>query len=140
MKSTIKISEIQERIEASYKLNSAWSRGVLQYAKDLLAEISDYNGNGEFNAENIYKNGYIGAMLMNTLPFEAWKGYSWGGCSLVFNKDIAERLCTPSELKKTDYGMKRLNSREDWYDVQGKALFQAAELIKKAVRDAANPA
>lgn len=43
--------------------------------------------------------------------------------------DIAKLLCTPSELKKTDYGRKLPNSTEDWLDVQARALYQAYMLI-----------
>ena len=29
-----------------------------------------------------------------------WNQYSWGGCSLIYNSDIAERVCSPSKLKR----------------------------------------
>ena len=61
--------------------------------------------------------------------FEAWKAYSCGCSSLVYCADIAERLCTPSELKKTNGGERNPNGHETWLDVQGRALFQACNLI-----------
>ena len=54
-----------------------------------------------------------------------WSQYSWGGSSLIYDYDIAERTCTPSELKKTKGGERRPNSREEWLDVQARALSQA---------------
>ena len=58
-----------------------------------------------------------------------WREYSWGGCSLIYDGDIAERLCTPSELKKTRGGERRPNSREEWLDTQARALYQACNRI-----------
>jgi len=62
-----------------------------------------------------------------------WYQYSWGGCSLIYDRDIAERLCTPSELKRTKNGERRPNQNEEWLDVQARALRQAARKIEAAV-------
>ena len=59
-----------------------------------------------------------------------WDVYSWGGCSLIYNEDVAKRLCTPSELKKTRNGERRPNSREAWLETQARALRQAWWLIR----------
>ena len=59
-------------------------------------------------------------------------GAAWGGCSLIYNGDIAERLCTPSELKKTRNGERRPNDREMWLDTQTRALRQAWFQIMRA--------
>jgi hypothetical protein len=63
-----------------------------------------------------------------------WNESSWGGCYEIYNSDIAERLCTPSELKKTRQGERRPNSREEWLDVQARALHQAERLILRLAR------
>ena len=63
-----------------------------------------------------------------------WEQYSWGGCSLIDDSEIAERLCTPSELKTTRNGERKPNRREEWLDVQARALFQAANRIIRAAR------
>ena len=55
--------------------------------------------------------------------------------SLIYNEDIAERLCTPSELKKTRHGERRPNAREEWLDTQARALFQAYNLIGRLARN-----
>jgi len=64
-----------------------------------------------------------------------WIEYSYGGCSFIFDSDIAERLCTPSELKKKKGGELQPNSYELWLDVQARALNQACERLLKAFRD-----
>lgn len=107
------------------KDRSAWNKGVTIYALELLDEIKeyiDYNGKEPETLEELKRIALNGA--------ENWDEYSWGGCSLIYNGDIAERLCTPSELKKTRNGERRPNSREEWLDVQARALRQAYNRIK----------
>lgn len=114
---------------------SAWGRGVKAYAIDLLDELkqaADYEGEAlQLNGasfEQFEKTALNGA--------EDWRAYSWGGCAFIYNADIAARLCTKSELKKTNNGEKQPNSREQWLDVQARALFQASRLLYKAMRNA----
>lgn len=63
---------------------------------------------------------------------DGWSDYSWGGSALIYNEDIALRLCTPSELKRTANGSKRPNAREEWLDVQARALYQACARVRVA--------
>lgn len=56
-----------------------------------------------------------------------------GGCGLIYDRDIAETLCTPSELRKTKNGERNPNSREQWLDVQARAAFQGWLMIKSAI-------
>lgn len=112
---------------------SAWNRGVTLYARELLADV----------AENVERGYY--AAPQTRAEFErvalngakSWAQYSYGGCSLVYDCDIAERLCTPSELKKKRGGELNPNSRETWLDTQARALNQAAARAWNAIRDAA---
>lgn len=109
---------------------SAWGRGVGEYAEELfqvLEEWADYHNTTEAP---------IGSELEKALlnGAESWKEHSWGGSSLIYNEDIAERLCTPSELERTKNGTRKPNHFEDWLDVQARALFQAAHRIKVAAR------
>ena len=104
---------------------SAWSKGVAEYAAEILEAI-DYVDEDELTSSAL-----IDRALLNGA--DSWKQYSEGGCSLIYDGDIAERLCTPSELKRTRNGERRPNSREDWLDVQARALFQASKLIKAAL-------
>ena len=101
------------------KDRSAWDKGVTVYALELLENITE--------TEIITKE-----RLLNGA--ENWEEFSWGGCSLIYDYDIAERLCTPSELKKTRNGEKRPNTRESWLDTQARALFQACNRIMTLAR------
>lgn len=120
------VKAISEKVEQT-KARSAWGKGVKEYAEEMLEEM-------EFNA----KHGYVSANdLSNKRLFEkallngadSWSQYSWGGSALIYDRDIAERLCNPSELKRTRNGERRPNSREEWLDTQARALGQAAWII-----------
>ena len=104
------------------KARSAWDKGVTLYALELLDNLRDLPAAD--NRQEIKK-----ALLNGTSD---WREYSWGGCSLIYNGDIAERLCSPSELKRCRGGEWRPNRREEWLDVQARALFQACRLICRA--------
>ena len=99
---------------------SKWNDGVNEYV-DELNEFLDDNG-----LETTIENMLNGA--------EDWTQYCYGGCSLIYDKDIAERLATPSEIKnrisKRDGLLSSMaNSRELWLDVQARALYQACNKI-----------
>ena len=112
------IKEIRQAIE-NEKARSAWDKGKKAYALELLDNFPEDH---EFYASPADKK-----ELLNGAA--DWSQYSWGGCSLIYNSDIAQRLCSPSELKKTLNGERRPNSQEEWLDVQARALFQAAHMI-----------
>lgn len=111
--------KIMDKLEAIKVGHSAWSKGVKQYAFELLDNLS-YAEN--YNSRNIEKSLLNGA--------SDWKQYSEGGCSLIYDRDIAERLCSPYELRKTRNGERNPNSRENWLQCQARALFQASMLVK----------
>ena len=104
------------------RARSAWDKGVTLYALELLDNIRDLPAAD--NRQEIQKALLNGA--------RNWSEYSWGGCSLIYNGDIAERLCSPSELKRCRGGEWRPNRREEWLDVQARALYQAFRLICRA--------
>lgn len=54
------------------------------------------------------------------------------GYSLVFDEDIARRLCTKSELLWSDNGRRAPNKNEQWLDVQARALYQACLRLREA--------
>ena len=104
---------------------SAWSRAVHTYAVELvesLSETADLSNETLLNKE-----------LLNGAA--DWQQYSEGGCALIYDSDIAERLCSPSELKKNKGGERAPNSRENWIDCQARALYQAYLLIARAFRN-----
>lgn len=100
---------------------SAWNRGVMRYAMELMNDV--------VGKEITEKNLLNGA--------KNWHQYSEGGCALIDDELICRRLCTPSEIKKTHNGERRPNKQETWIDVQARALYQAAQLIMKIKREVA---
>lgn len=102
------------------KDRSAWNKGVTVYALEMVEEAYEA-GYEELTPEDCK------SVLLNGA--RSWEAYSYGGCSLIYDHDIAERLCTPSELKRTRHGERRPNSREEWLDTQARALFQAYKRI-----------
>ena len=99
---------------------SAWERGVMRYALELVNSV-------EIGEEITEKKMLNGA--------KDWKEYSEGGCALIYDELICRRLCTPSEIKKTHNGERRPNKQENWLDIQARALYQAARLILKIKKE-----
>jgi hypothetical protein len=108
-----KLNEIKPR--------SAWKKGVKDYALELVesAEV-------ELTPENLKSTLLNGA--------KDWSQYSQGGCAAIYDADIAERLCSPSELKRKKGGDLQPSTRETWLDVQARALFQAFNLINRLLK------
>ena len=115
------------------KARSAWARGVKEYALELLDNLAEGIKGGWVDECDIESPKLLEKALLNGAS--DWNQYSWGGCALIYDSDIAERLCTPSELKKTHNGKRRPNPSEEWLDTQERALFQASYKVKKAIAD-----
>ena len=121
-------NEIKKELEAR-KDRSAWSKGVTIYALELLEE---YQERAAYEGREAADRAEFKAWLLNGA--DSWESYSYGGSSLIYDGDIAERLCTPSELKKTRHGERRPNSREEWLDTQARALHQACNRVARVYR------
>ena len=117
------IAELRTAIQ-NEKARSAWGKGKKIYALELIEELDD---SFEFCGSPADKK-----MLLNGA--DSWSQYSDGGCSLIYDGDIAERLCSPSELKKTRNGERNPNGQETWLDVQTRALTQAAGMVCRLAR------
>ena len=125
----MKIHELKKELE-SKKCRSAWDKGVNEYAFELcesLEESMQYNNEEEVPTSPKL----LEKMLLNGA--DSWGQYSWGGCSLIYNGDIAERLCSPSVFKKCKEGERKPNASEEWLDCQARALYQACNRIKRIV-------
>lgn len=109
------------------KARSAWNNGVKEYAIMLADNLEDVEL-CELNKADAHSR--ITEKLLNGA--QDWREYSYGGCALIYDGDIAETLCTPSELRRTHNGQRRPNSAESWLDVQARALYQACRLVIKA--------
>ena len=125
------IEKLYQSIE-SEKQRSAWNKGVTKYALELVEQLGEQINGGYFEELDLTESKKVRAALLNGAA--DWSQYSWGGCSLIYNSDIAERLCSPSELKKTRNGERRPNSREEWLDTQARALFQATNRVCRHIR------
>lgn len=123
----ITIAEAEQRLDER-RDRSAWDRGVTLYAFDLLDGLNEaiayYNRDPESLTE-------AREWMLNGA--RDWEQFSYGGSALVYDADIAKRLCTPSELKKTRNGERRPNARENWLDCQARALFQASRRVLRMI-------
>ena len=102
------------------KARSAWEKGVMLYALEIIETIeerAEYEGRKPYNETELKDYALNGA--------QDWDQASWGGSYLIYNGDIAERLCNASELKKTRNGERKPNANEEWLDTQARALYQA---------------
>ena len=124
------LDKVAAELEAQ-KDRSVWGRGVNAYAMELVAELKEL---AACEGRNPKPGRECREWMLNGA--KDWKQYSWGGASLIYDTDIAERLCTPSELKKTRHGERRPNSQEEWLDVQARALRQACDRVARAYRSA----
>lgn len=107
------------------KQRSAWGRGVGVYCEELIETCEEWERKNDEEIPNTRKK--LEEVCLNGAY--DWSEYSWGGCSFCYNIDIARNLCTPSELKRTREGIRTPNAREDWFDVQARALRQAFDRI-----------
>ena len=126
-----RLTAIKEVIK-SKPTRSAWDRGVKSYAAELLDDLADNIQDGYIDPGDLDSPALLRRAMLDGAA--DWGRYSWGGCSLIYDADIAERLCTPSEYKRKRGGYLRPNSREAWLDVQARALAQAARWIINAAR------
>ena len=110
-------NELKKHIEDS-PARSAWSRGVKAYALELIEGL---------DGRDVTKE-----KLLNGA--DDWSTYSYGGCAFIYDADIAEALCNPSELKRTRNGDRQPNGHETWLDVQARALHQAGSLVLRLAK------
>jgi hypothetical protein len=120
MKSENKANQALLEKIAEMRSGIAWERGVRQYAIELVqgAEIPLTMGN--------LRRALLGGA-------DDWKQYSYGGCALIYDCDIAQRLCSPSYLKRKRGGALPPSRKENWLDVQARALWQAEAMISRAL-------
>ncbi len=125
-----RIGEIYEAIHAVHA-RSAWEKGVICYADELLAAYLEGRG---LSLDDIRTRiGKISeADLLRGAP--SWERYSRGGMALISNEDICRRLCAKATFKKKQRGQAPPSTREsDWLDVQAAALEAAAKIVLGAV-------
>ena len=108
---------------------SAQKRGIKKYTDELLDNLEEM--------ARIYKrlpkdeNELERWLLKGAMN---WENYSYRGYSLKFNRQIAERLCTPSEFNRKDGGRIAPSRHDKWFNEQAKALNYACLRIKGKFR------
>ena len=108
---------------------SAYKRGVQKYVVELLDNLEEM--------ARIYKRlpkdeNELESWLLKGA--RNWENYSYRGCSLKSNRQIAERLCTPSEFRKKDGGRLEPSRHSNWFYEQAQALNHACLRIKSKFR------
>ena len=105
------VKDIEAKVDC-WNSKSAWQKGVKKYAQEIIQE---YIYNGKWNGNIV----------------------SEGGSFLIDDQDIAERLCTKSELlhaiHKDGSLRQHANGKESWIDVQSRAVYQAICLISRII-------
>ena len=76
-------TELQQKL-ATVKTRGAWDKAVQVYAEELLDSLPD---NVDYGSRESLK-----ADLLNGA--KDWSQYSYGGSSLIYDGDIAERVCS----------------------------------------------
>lgn len=123
------IKAVRKAIEAR-KQRSAWSKGVKAYALDMLESFEDWRKWNEEAGESVPELDERTALN----GASNWRVWSYGGSGLCYNAYIAERLCTPSELRKLDGGARVPAGAVTWCDIEARAAWQAWRMIAEAVR------
>lgn len=133
MKATAKnIQAVANEVEKA-KTRSAWSKGVKAYALEMLERFEESRQWCEANGESVPELDEVTALN----GASDWNAWAYGGCGLVYDSVIAERLCTPSELRKLQYktgAMKQPAPCTNWLDIEARAARQAWRMIAEAVR------
>ena len=119
----IYLNDVYEAIEQK-SCRSAWDKGVKEYALEFVEFLDNALQGAWIDPDDLMSRKLVMKYLLNGAM--NWEEYSWGGCSLIYDADIAERLCTPSELKRTKNGQLPPSRDERWLDVQARALHQAS--------------
>lgn len=113
------------------KTRSAWDKGVLDYALEIVENYAPEDVTSVDDVLNYARDKHESLFSVAQLQ-------SHGGCFEIYDANIAQRLCTPSEFNRAHYkdgSMKQMaNARESWLDVQGRAVYQAYSLIQEALR------
>lgn len=122
----MKIEEIKKRLETA-PCRSAWKKGVRAYAFEMLENIQEGYIIDAIEHQNLKDLVLSGA--------DDFQDLSSSARYFVFDGDIANRLCNPSELKRYLKYYGEPNRRENWIDVQARALEQAYRMISDAIAE-----
>lgn len=117
--------ELTKKLEG-LKVRSAWRRGVVTVCSMIVENFETE----EIEAEEIKTVARCGATSLRAAVY--------GGCYLIYDKEIAETFCNKSELKKTENGEKNPNANENWLDVHYRGLIKAVMLLENFIKEEVN--
>ena len=117
------------KLVAEFPNRSAWKKGVKEYADELLDNLEE---KAQINERFPKDEKELKEWLLNGAT--DCKDYSYTYCSLKYDSQIAERLCTPSEFKRKDGGRIAPSRHDNWFNEQAKALNYACLRIKSKFR------
>ena len=121
------VAEAEKLIKSE---RSCWSRGVASLIRDYGEDVLGEHDGEIISARGFYKLWHRGN--------DSLRDAVYAGSFDIWNYDIAKRLCTPSELKKSNEGVRNPNKRENWFDVETRAIYEAmykSFAIMKAVSE-----
>lgn len=130
MKATAKNIQAVANEVNNTKTRSAWRKGVKAYALEMLESFEEWSKWNEENGESVPELDERTALN----GAQDWSAWSYGGCGLVYDAYIAERLCTPSELRRFKGGAIMPSGANSWLLVEARAMRQAWRMIAEAVR------
>ena len=113
---------LQER-----KAKNAWGRGVNEYAADLLTSLQEITTQDLGRVRGLKLDLAVERLLLNGA--RDWREFSESGCSLIYDRDICDRVCSPSVAKRCQHGVLPPSSVGTWIDVQARALAEAAQWV-----------
>lgn len=112
------------KIEADSNNRSTWNRACKTYAIELIEYLSSDEIAHLVNCARAARLDDFRKVLLNGA--QNWAQFSFGGCALVYDADIDERLNPPSQRGRC--------SSERLLRTQARALYQAERLIYRACR------
>lgn len=129
------LKDVMEKLSPEPGL-SAWDYGVRRYACDLIQTWADCNNGCIWDEISKIRGDSILRLTEKDLLLgaEDWKQYS-DSCSLIYNEDICRRLYDKAVRKGTGNENFPPDDRENWLDLQAKALQEAAGLILDTVNN-----
>lgn len=140
----MKYAELKAKI-ADMKKASAWGKAMKTYALECLEYAEQCGVKDDTEADKISLGSLMNHVGGNAIKIGTWhsraaldiiKEASEGGNFLIYNEDIAKRLCSPSHFKamhrkdgtlkdprrKTGFSK---TSLESWIDMQTRCLIHA---------------
>lgn len=120
----MRVADFKKEIR-EHPARSAWDKGRRQYALEIFCDVVENR--------NLTDADELGADITEAEQLcgaRDWREYSYGGCSLIYDSDICDRLCTEKGAERLKHGERKPVTYDNWLDAQASALKQAARLVR----------